>query len=127
MMRLRNRIQKSMILVIATTLLIAYAMTTFVIYHQTVNVMEDELQQEADYIRAAIEISGADYLQEMDAVRKSTRVTLIDEDGQILYDSQQGKMELENHKNRPEVQEAMKSGTGKDVRESDTMRQEMFY
>ena len=45
MMRLRNRIQKSMILVIATTLLIAYAMTTFVIYHQTVNVMEDELQQ----------------------------------------------------------------------------------
>ena len=102
--RLRNRIQKSMILVIATTLLIAYAMTTFVIYHQTVNVMEDELQQEADYIRAAIEISGVDYLQEMDAVRKSTRVTLIDEDGQILYDSQQGKMELENHKNRPEVQ-----------------------
>ena len=125
--RLRNRIQKSMILVIATTLLIAYAMTTFVIYHQTVNVMEDELQQEADYIMAAIEISGADYLQEMDAVRKSTRVTLIDKDGQILYDSQQGKMELENHKNRPEVQEAMKSGTGKDVRESDTMRQEMFY
>ena len=45
-MKLRNKIQKSMILVIVTTLLIAYAMTTVVVYRQNVGVMEREIRQE---------------------------------------------------------------------------------
>ena len=44
-MKLRNKIQKSMILVIVTTLLIAYAMTTVVVYRQNVGVMEREIRQ----------------------------------------------------------------------------------
>ena len=88
-MKLRSRIQRSMILVIATTLLVAYAMTTFVVYKQTVGLMESEICQEADYIKAAIEISGTGYLEEMDNVRKTTRVSLIDPEGNVLYDSRQ--------------------------------------
>ena len=70
-MRLKTTIQKNMILIIAATLVIAYAMTTFVVYRQTVRVMEDEVRQEADYICTAIEISGPSYLEEMDAVREN--------------------------------------------------------
>ena len=44
-MKLRVKIQKSMILVIATTLAIAYAMTTYVVYRQTMNLMENEIRQ----------------------------------------------------------------------------------
>ena len=47
---MRKKIQRSMILVIATTLVITYAITTFVIYRQTMGIMEDEIRQEADYI-----------------------------------------------------------------------------
>ena len=126
-MRLRTRIQKSMILVIATTLLIAYAMTTFIVYRQTVSVMQEEICQEADYIKAAIDISGTGYLEEMDNVRENTRVTLIDPDGNVLYDSKQDDFTLENHKNRPEVQDALKYGSGQDIRESNTLGKEMFY
>ncbi len=32
-----------------------------------------------------------------------------------------------NHKNRPEIKAAEKSGTGQDIRESKTMQKEMFY
>lgn len=116
-----------MILVIATTLLIAYAMTTFVVYRQTMELMEDEIRQEADYIGAAVEISGARYLKEMDNVRKNTRVTQIDAQGNVLYDSKEDDVTLKNHKDRPEVKKALKDGSGQDIRESDTLNQEMFY
>ncbi len=116
-----------MILVIATTLIIAYAMTTLVIYRQTVNTMQGEIQQEADYIKAALEISGTAYLAEMDHVREKTRITLIDKEGEVLYDSGQDESFMENHKNRPEVQDALKTGIGQYRRQSDTVGKEMFY
>lgn len=124
---MRRKIQKSMILVIATTLLISYVLLTAVVYRQTVDIMEDEIVQEADYIRTAIDISGTRYLEEMDAVRENTRVTWIDEDGKVLYDSKRDEASLENHGNRPEVAEALSGGEGQDIRKSDTIGKEMFY
>ena len=124
---MRRKIQRSMILVIATTLIIAYAITTLVVYRQTMDILEEEICQEADYISTAIEKTGVSYLEEMDEVRKNTRLTLIDQEGNVKYDSKEGEVVLENHKDRPEVQEALKSGTGQDVRESDSLRKEMFY
>ncbi|MGN1266544.1 MAG: ATP-binding protein [Dorea sp.] len=126
-MKLRTKIQKSMILVIATTLLVAYAMTTFVVYRQTTGLMEAEICQEADYIKAAIDILGIGYLEEMDHVRENTRITLIDKEGVVLYDSKQDEVTLENHKDRPEIREALERGRGQDIRKSNTLRKEMFY
>ena len=127
-MKLRNKIQKSMILVIVTTLLIAYAMTTVVVYRQNVSVMEREIRQEAQYIKAGLRDAGEGYLDEAASVQKETRLTLIGQDGQVLYDSEHtDEATLENHKNRPEVRQAVNLGEGKDVRRSDTLEQEMFY
>lgn len=126
-MKLRAKIQKSMILVIVTTLLAAYVITTFVVYRQTVRLMEDEICQEADYIKAAVDISGTAYLRQMDDVRKNTRVTQIDADGQVLYDSKQDEVTFENHKDRPEFRDAEQYGHGQDIRRSDTLDQDMFY
>ena len=40
---MRKKIQSSMILVIALTLIIAYAITTLVVYRQTIHIMEGEV------------------------------------------------------------------------------------
>ncbi len=126
-MKLRKKIQKSMILVIATALMVAYAMTIFVVYHQNVSLMEAEICQEADYITTAIEISGRSYLEEMDQVREDTRVTLIDHDGNVLYDSKQDEFTLKNHVDRPEIKEALREGIGQDIRRSATLDTDMYY
>lgn len=126
-MKLRSKIQNSMIMVITVTLLAAYAMTTLVVYRQNVNLMEQETRQEAGYIVKAIEISGTDYLKQMDEVEKNTRITLIDEAGDVLYDSTEDAVTLQNHKNRPEIKAAHKNGTGQEVRRSSTLSEEMFY
>lgn len=124
---MRRKIQKSMLLILSGALLISYLLLTVVVYQQTLNIMEGELAQEAEYIKAAVEISGKYYLEDMDNVRKDTRVTLIAENGNVLYDSGDDAQTLENHASRREVEQAAAFGSGKDVRLSDTVGKEMFY
>ena len=124
---MRRKIQRSMILVIAATLLVSMALLTFVVYRQNVGLMEEEARQEAGYICAAIEASGSAYLEEMDAQQEETRVTWIGSDGDVLYDSSEGQEDMENHADRPEVREVFQSGAGQDIRESDTLGRQMFY
>lgn len=126
-MKLKKKIQNSMILVVLTSLILTYGTMIFVVYYQTMEILRNEIQQEADYIEAAVCISGVSYLEDMDAVRENTRVTLIDASGEVLYDSGKQEEHLENHLDRPEIQEALKSGSGQDVRRSETLDQDMFY
>lgn len=58
------------------------------------------------------------------------RVTLIAPNGTVIGDSDVGSSQLahmENHLQRPEVQEALKSGSGSTVRYSDTLQMSMLY
>ena len=116
-----------MIFIIVITLMITHAMTTFVVYRQTVSVMEEEIRQETAYIKAAIDVAGYEYLSEMDSVSEKTRVTLIEESGEVIYDSKQDDFTLQNHKDRPEIVEALETGYGQDIRKSDTLEKSMFY
>lgn len=124
---MRKRIQKSMVLIISLTLLITYGLMTAVIYTQTENLIVEEIRQETDYICRAIEIAGPEYLEEMDSVRTSTRITWIDATGAVLYDSTGEEGMLENHATRPEVIAAFENGSGEGVRDSDTIGERMFY
>ena len=108
-------------------MLIAYGITTLVVYRQTIHIMEGEVRQEADYIKVALDTSGESYLKTMDNVHVDTRITLIDPDGKVKYDSKEDDVTLQNHKNRPEVKAALKNGSGQDIRESNTLNKEMFY
>ena len=124
---MRNRIQKSMIFVVTMSLLISYILVTLVIYRQALDIRRSELVQEAGYIRAAIEISGEEYFGTMDKVSKRTRVTWIDKDGKVLYDTGDDQETLANHKSRKEFKEALANGSGQDIRMSDSKGQEMYY
>ncbi len=126
-MKLKKKIQNRMILVVLTSLILTYGTMIFVVYYQTMEILKDEIQQEADYIEAAVSISGVSYLEDMDEVRENTRVTLIADSGEVLYDSGKREEDLENHLDRPEIQEALKTGSGHDVRRSETLDQDMFY
>ncbi|MEN6620727.1 MAG: ATP-binding protein [Smithella sp.] len=55
------------------------------------------------------------------------RVTLIDAGGNVLADSEKKAAGLENHLNRPEIQEARLKGKGESVRFSTTMGVDMLY
>ena len=96
-------------------------------YRQTVTTVEEEIHREADYISKAVQISGTEYLNQMDEVRANTRITWISAEGTVLYDSTEDEHTFENHKNRPEVKKAFAKGEGEDIRKSDTIGEEMCY
>jgi two-component system phosphate regulon sensor histidine kinase PhoR len=55
------------------------------------------------------------------------RVTLIDKAGQVFYDSQAEATQMENHLDRPEIQQAKTEGRGKSSRFSVTLQESMLY
>ena len=55
------------------------------------------------------------------------RVTLIESDGTVAFDSVVDEQTLENHMDRPEIEEAFQRGTGQGVRMSDTLSESVFY
>ena len=124
---MRKKIQRSMVMVLAVTLLLSYIILTLITYNRNLDTLEAEVRQEAKYIQAAINISGAEYLEEMDGVDWTTRVTQIDENGDVLYDTRRDSSTLENHSGRKEFREAMAEVEGEDVMMSDTVGQEIYY
>lgn len=55
------------------------------------------------------------------------RITWIDSDGTVLFDNDNSVAQLENHSDRPEVQEALRDGEGESDRKSDTMDMNTYY
>lgn len=57
----------------------------------------------------------------------SIRFTLININGSVIYDSWEQDEKLENHLNRPEFSQALKTGSGEYTRYSNTTKSDMYY
>jgi two-component system phosphate regulon sensor histidine kinase PhoR len=55
------------------------------------------------------------------------RITVISTDGKVLADSQTEAASMESHADRPEVQEALRSGEGRSIRSSVSLRSQLMY
>jgi two-component system, OmpR family, phosphate regulon sensor histidine kinase PhoR len=62
-----------------------------------------------------------------DSAAERVRITVVRADGQVLADTVSDPASMENHSNRPEVQEALQKGEGRSVRHSVTMQSDMVY
>ena len=52
---MRDKIQKSMIFILAITIIISYGFVSFFVYNQSLGILETDVCQEAKYIEKAIE------------------------------------------------------------------------
>ncbi|MBX9682002.1 MAG: cell wall metabolism sensor histidine kinase WalK [Gemmataceae bacterium] len=55
------------------------------------------------------------------------RLTLIDAKGQVLFETKADPAQMDNHAERAEIQQAKLKGTGKAIRRSPTLGQDMLY
>lgn len=55
------------------------------------------------------------------------RITLIKPDGKVIFESDADATHMDNHSNRPEIIEAVKSGKGEAARYSSTLENNTFY
>ncbi len=123
---MRTKIFKNFFSLSAIAIIITTVMISFIMYKGFYRDMKVEVEQEAQYISAAVNLGGEGYLQGIKGVQ-GDRITLIGSDGTVLFDNRQNPAEMGNHLKRPEVAEAIQTGSGEEVRMSDTLGQQTFY
>lgn len=88
--------------------------------------MMKELQSELNSISSGVELGDIDFLESLEKSDRG-RITWINSDGTIRYDSDATADKMENHLNREEIKEALETGTGQSVRMSDTLSEKTMY
>ena len=127
---MKKAIFKNFTLIIILALIICSSVSTYIfsrlIFNHTVDNMIYSLQL-ADYI-LDYDQPLKDQIDQINShtLNQDSRISVIDLDGTVEADSSV-ETPLENHLQRKEVQDALKSGIGKEVRYSSTLHQNLLY
>ncbi len=114
-----KRVFRSTFLVALVVLVASLALIMGALYSYFSNEYFQELKNESAYVARGLRLGGEDYLEGL--VAGDNRITWIDGDGTVLYDSDAESGSMENHSDREEFIEAKASGVGESIRYSNTL------
>ena len=120
-----RKIFKSTLAVAIITLVFSISIITGVLYSYFDSTQQAQLRSELHLAAKATEELGKAYLAELNYNRY--RITWVDKEGNVIYDSHVGAQSMENHGDREEIKEAFTKGEGSSVRYSDTLTEETIY
>ena len=106
-------------------LLFTAALCIFVFHKAFAAQAWTSLEREADLVSAGYDLVQ-DPQQLSSFVTNDLRITLISQDGSVLFESATDQP-MENHLTRPEIVQALQGSIGKDIRDSQTMGYETYY
>ncbi len=127
---MRRKIYWNICLAALFSMILATVLTSVLVWRSATKQMESEVRREAQYLKAAIELSGQDYLDSLGSHgdgNQTSRITWVDEEGNVRYDSYADSAGMENHADRPEIQQALANGKGQSTRRSDTLAKQTCY
>ena len=120
-----SKIFRSTVFVAVVVLLCSLGVVMGVLYNHFAGVQVAQLKDELSLAVTGTEQYGNAFLENVEADR--FRVTWIDTDGTVLFDTQVDQTAMENHANREEIREALETGTGSAVRTSSTLTEQTYY
>ena len=120
-----KRIFRSICLVALTVFLASVILIMGALYEYFSNVQQAQLKMQTNLAAQGVANVGMEYFRDFEAV--NFRITWIDADGKVLYDSVSDSAEMENHLEREEVREALSKGYGESRRYSVTLFERSLY
>ena len=120
-----GKIFKSILAVAASVLFASLLLVVGVLYEYFGDLQNQRLSDELSLAVSAVTLDGKGYLENISS--DSYRLTWIDADGSVIYDTRADADEIENHADREEFREAMESGEGKSTRYSATLMKKTTY
>lgn len=120
-----KKIFKSILCVALVILLSSLVMIIGVLYDYFRGVQKNQLRTELAFAAEGVENGGVSYLEGLND--DSCRITLVGEDGTVLYDSVESADKMGNHADREEIKEAREYGTGEASRYSSTLTEQTIY
>ena len=123
---MRKKINIRLIGIALIAILVTLIGVTSIYYY----LFENQVRKDLHVLAEALVDSGVfekDRLEHISFESREVRVTWVDKDGTVLYDSWNDADSMENHVERPEIQEAFENGEGNSMRTSNTMQMNTYY
>lgn len=114
-------------MLVILSVILTFIAASIVMYSKFNTYIKESVRNEAEYVRAAMEELGEDYINVSFENLADSRITIMDADGNVLFDTMASADSMENHKDRPEVVKALSDGYGENVRFSETLSEQTFY
>ena len=121
---MKRRIFLSLVLIALISAVIAMLVTGFFYFGEYEKRARFDLRQQLSAAAEGYRTGGEAYIR---LLRLDSRITLIEEDGDVVYDSKGSASDMKSHADRQEFIDAELSGTGTSERRSETMGIETMY
>ncbi len=120
-----KKIFRSMITVALAVLLSSLFVATTFIYDYFNKSQVAQLKAELELVKETVNKVGVEYFEYFDSTM--FRFTVVDKNGNVLYDTVADAAQMENHGDREEIKEAIETGYGSSARNSSTLTEKTFY
>ncbi|MGN0376672.1 MAG: ATP-binding protein [Suilimivivens sp.] len=135
---MKRKINKRLFLTATLAIVATLLLTVAVCYNLLKKQIMEDLQIYAKSTAHYLEIDSSEAVNgeeikkrlasfEAELLKDDIRITLVDEEGIARYDSEVPVEKLANHKDRPEIKEALETGEGSEIRKSDTLDKNTYY
>lgn len=124
--KLKNKIFRNMFLLAIIMIFISVGIATGILYKNTEKQIVKNNKATMEYMQLFLNTHGVSEISNL-KVSDNQRITLISPSGEVLYDNHADNQTMENHLDRPEVEQAVKYGTGSDKRVSSTIDETSYY
>lgn len=123
---MKRKVYNSMVYIALVGVMMTSILLSMLSYYRYMEQIKEEIRTEAAYMATSLNFHEG---QNLDAYKDLTasRITWIDSDGIVIYDSEGQKNKMANHKNREEVKTAVEKGKGEDTRLSKTLNEQTYY
>ncbi len=96
-----------------------------VLYNHFTDLQFEQLKTQTALAAQGVTFEGAGYFKKLNT--PNVRITWVDKNGTVLYDSKEEASQMENHSNREEIKQALKTGFGESSRYSATLATKSLY
>ena len=105
-------------------LLISFFVISGILYSEFLENEKSYLRTEIKFLKELLSTQD-DFLQKFKS--DTYRLTLISEEGDVIFDSKANINDMNNHINRKEIEKAIEIGSGESLRYSDTLLEKTIY
>ncbi len=131
MLKIHQLFLRTYITIFAAILITLTLVTYFWAKNLYINQIEKNLIQNIDTL--SILLKNFNNIENIKSIVKdlhselNLRITIIDEKGDVIAESDKDLSEIKNHSNRVEIIQARNVGLGKDTRKSETIKKDLLY
>lgn len=110
---MRKRILNYVGFMIILSMVLTFVSASVIMYVKTNEWMEQDVRNEAQYVRLLLEQTTDSGWEEQAGTFTTSRITILNEDGTVQYDSEEDSEQWEIIRIVPEVKQAMEEGKEK--------------